>query len=531
MILVWKNNEWKSNILKALNICMNVLTKRQRRYAYTREHENLELYARERDFPITLKNKRWEQKTKFILTFWFNGEEIKEVKKSMKINLNWELQIEIILWQWLTDKNIKFLKRWKTFKEVEQRKLIDYISQKINFIYIPAIRTEWHTMNIIDEMISNALSNIEENEDYQKAIQIIKDLQKPIFEKISHTVKESVSQLIPSIKSVETYISEDNMHVSFRSRSELRIDDWTKTKIEFKWDWIKSLVALSLLKDFHSKNKFSLIAIEEPESHLHPWAIHQLKEVIYDLWLENQLLISTHNSLFINSDFINSNIIVDQWKARPAKTIKEIRDTLWIQAADNLINSSKVLVVEWENDVKSLKAIFSWNEIIQKKLNNNSFNIIPLHSASNLLSCLQNLENSAIKYIVLLDNDEGWKIAYEKAKKSWLLNDKNVRFTNCEWMKESEFEDCINENIYKDKIFEAYSIDITKWKKKYNNKKWSEKMENIFFANWKPRSDSIKDRLKVIVSNSIWEHGKDSLNKVKWNIILLLEKHIEDFIK
>ena len=45
----------------------------------------------------------------------------------------------------------------------------------------------------------------------------------------------------------------------------------------------ESLAALAMLKDKHFIKAASIIAIEEPEVHLHPSAIHQLIEVILGL--------------------------------------------------------------------------------------------------------------------------------------------------------------------------------------------------------------------------------------------------------
>ncbi|WP_435639669.1 AAA family ATPase [Carnimonas bestiolae] len=65
------------------------------------------------------------------------------------------------------------------------------------------------------------------------------------------------------------------------------IDDGFPTSIESKGDGIKSLAALGLLKNKAISASASIVAIEEPESHLHPGAIHQIKEIIDALAGEN----------------------------------------------------------------------------------------------------------------------------------------------------------------------------------------------------------------------------------------------------
>ena len=99
---------------------------------------------------------------------------------------------------------------------------------------------------------------------------------------------------------------------------------------------MKSLAALGLLQDRVRSDGASIIAIEEPESHLHPAAIHQLLSVIRTLADDNQVILSTHNPLFVDRHEINTNIVIEKGAAKPAKNVKQIRDLLGIKASDNL---------------------------------------------------------------------------------------------------------------------------------------------------------------------------------------------------
>ena len=79
-----------------------------------------------------------------------------------------------------------------------------------------------------------------------------------------------------------------------------------------------------------------ILAIEEPESHLHPSAIHQLRAVLADIASKHQVIMTTHCPLFVDRTSIKSNIIVHKNKAVPAKDVKEIRDILGVRASNNL---------------------------------------------------------------------------------------------------------------------------------------------------------------------------------------------------
>ena len=56
----------------------------------------------------------------------------------------------------------------------------------------------------------------------------------------------------------------------------------------------------------------SIIAIEEPESHLHPDAIHSLVDVINGVSENHQVVITTHNPLFVQRNAVSENVIVNE---------------------------------------------------------------------------------------------------------------------------------------------------------------------------------------------------------------------------
>jgi putative ATP-dependent endonuclease of the OLD family len=100
-----------------------------------------------------------------------------------------------------------------------------------------------------------------------------------------------------------------------------------------------------------------VLAIEEPESHLHPRAIHQLREVLEELSVQHQVIVTTHCPLFVDRTNLRSNILVNNKKASPAKNVAELRDALGVRASDNLRNAEIALIVEGEEDRRALAAL------------------------------------------------------------------------------------------------------------------------------------------------------------------------------
>lgn len=535
-VLIGKNNEGKSNLLKALNISMKILeyhgNERIIRYGGYLHRNNDSYYKWERDFPISLQSKR-NTTTTFRLEFELNSTEIQEFKEKIKSNLNGTLPIEIKISKDLKPK-IRVIKKGKGAKtlNLKSKKIAEYIAKKIYFNYIPAIRTDKESLKVVDQMLFQELATIENDPNYTAAINTIKDLQTPILEKLSEIIKKSLTEFLPNIKNVSIEPQDERRRFALRQQFDILIDDGSKTNLEFKGDGVKSLSALGLLKNItKTDGMFSLIAIEEPESHLHPGAIHILKDTIYDLGLKNQVLISTHNPLFVNRQVLKSNIIIDCGKARTTKNIKELRELIGVKASDNLINASYVLVVEGKEDLIILNSLLpTMSDKLGKAMKSNLLVIDELGGASNLTYKLSLLKNSLCTTHVFLDNDVAGRNAYDKAIREKTLKIKDCTFVTCNGMQNSEFEDCFNRETYENDLNNVYGININV-KEFRGNKKWSDRVRDVFLNQGKLWNDRVEMDVKYTVAQSIIKNPNGSLNEHKANSIDALIASLERLIE
>ena len=537
-ILVGKNNEGKSNLLNALNICMKILERHANSKAHRvyvldqdREHD----YIWKRDYPISLQGSKRAKLTEFRLEFELNSNEQEEFKKETGSYLNGSLPILITI-----DKdskpNISVVKSGKgsNYLNKKSSKIAGYIGRKIYFNYIPAIRTAETFLDVIDDALNEELLSIENDSRYLEALNTIKELQKPIIDKLSGTIKSSLSEFIPNIKNVEIKLNDSSRRFRMRKSYNVYIDDGYKTDISLKGDGVKSLSALGMLKNISKVNgMYSLIAIEEPESHLHPEAIHILKDKIYGLKDTNQVIISSHNPLFVDRENVSNNVIVNSGSAITAKNIKTVRDILGVRTSDNLTNANFALVVEGAEDEKSIRAVLSHlSPDLAKAFKNNHLVIHKLGGANNLSYNLNLLRGMLCSYHVLLDNDKAGKVAFEQAEKGRLIDMKNVTYINCNGFPESEFEDCLNLSLYKDKIEEVYGITLSG--AAYNqsaNKKWSDKMKTCFLSQGKSWNEKIEQELKSLVSDLVAMNPALAINTNHRSSIDALVRSLEQLIK
>ncbi|MCL7422783.1 MAG: ATP-binding protein [Methylobacter sp.] len=536
-ILIGRNNEGKSNILKGLNTAMTILQdhamsqRRLKMRSIRRRDESS--YIWERDFPIGLQSRKSGLQTIFRLEFTLNDDDVALFNDNVQSKINGSLTIEIKIGKDNVP-NIRVLeKRGKGSKALNSKsgKIAEFIAKNIVFNYIPAIRTDIEAMDVVRDMLMMRMRVLETEEEYKNALETIRKIQEPVLKELSDQIKIPLKEFLPTVESVTVYIPDDARRLSMRSDFEIIVDDGTATSLAYKGDGVKSLAALGLLKNRLSTTGASIIAIEEPESHLHPAAIHQLNEVIVSLGNNNQVVLTTHNPLFVDRDDIKSNIIVNEGKAIPAKNTKQIRDILGIKASDNLINASYVLIVEGEDDVISLKGLLPFlSDKIAKALKSNLLVIDQIGGAGNLSYKLTLLNNSLCVYHCLLDHDEAGREAYQKAENDGLLSIKNNTFITCNGSLNSEFEDCLNLDVYYSAVLSEFSVDLKSPMFK-SNKTWSDRVKNVFLNQGKTWNAKIESQVKYVVANSVKNAPEKALNDHKRNSIDALVKNLEALLK
>lgn len=520
-ILVGKNNEGKSNIIKALSLSMKILNSRailskrstfptpmSKRFFEDYDYKEYD-YKWLRDFPVESQQKdKGTKNTKFELEFELSEEERKKFNKEVGTRLatfNFDVTIEI------GENNhpvIKVMKKGSSKIKDQSLKVCEFIADNLVFNYIPAIRTESQAIRLIEDTISSELKTVENNEEYRNAIATISKLQKEPLDKIASKVKKTLSEFIPSIEEVKIEIEENIRRYALRRDVGVFINDGVMTNIEYKGDGIKSLATLAMLTDRYNVEQSSIIAIDEPEAHLHPGSIRQLNTVLQGLVNNNQVIISTHNPLFINKSDISSNVIVSSGKAIPAKSIKEIRDTLGVELSDNLISCSFIVFVEGLSDKKVIESLLCRDEDIKKAIDNSLLSVEALHGVNNLSSKLYESHNTMFDYYVFLDGDNAGRDAYDEAEGKNLINLSQISFTSRVGKRESELEDLIKPEIYLDKLNSTCSINI-KEADLNSMKKWSDQIGLLFIEKGKPWSKKVEDEVKTIVVDEVCRNIKE----------------------
>ena len=518
-VLVGKNNEGKSNILRALTLAMDIMK------MYYSDPRSLKLpatylkrrtgYVWERDYPLSLQERNPNGFSSIELDFELNSSDISTIRNLTGIRLSGHIPVRVSINH--SSVKIDIPKRGTpAFSNVENKlKIIEYVCFKIDFNFIPAVRTEHDALRVVESLIEKQLLTLESNPEYIEATHKIECLQQGVLDRISAQLIAPLQEFLPSVRDVQIHLQKDQRRSAFRRSADVVIDDGTPTPLQQKGDGIKSLTALAMLNIPTSHDRVSVIAIEEPESHLHPESARQLYETINALSVNHQVVLTTHSPLFVNRSNLKENIIVDSGKAIPVKKIKEIRDILGTKVSDNLVNAENVLIVEGEDDRIVLEKILpQMSESIKKAIQNGTLIIDDMGGAGNLPYKLSFYRNLQCKYHVLLDNDDAGRRSGQEAEIQGLLNTRNTTYTICNGSPNAEFEDCLEKTAYAGAILLEFGVDlnVTEFR---GNKKWSNRVADCFRSQGKQWNDTMEKRVKLCVAESLPADPAVALNQYK----------------
>jgi predicted ATPase len=542
-VLVGPNNEGKSNILRALVTAMEVLTASPRGFAL-RAGMRLSLsslgsrnaYQWEKDFPIHLQKSKPEGFSSLSLEFKLDPEEIEEFKKEVGSNLNGLLPIVLELSR--NGLNFSVTKKGKGAKSLalKANPIARFIANRIEFEYIRAIRTAESANSVVKSLVEKELSAVERQDGYLQALETIKKLQQPVLDALSKSVHETMVGFLPAIKKVRFEITEEQRFTALRRSAKIIIDDGTPTDLAQKGDGVQSLAALALMRHASvvgGKGKSFVIAIEEPESHLHPKAMHVLRKVINELAEKYQVVITTHSPLFVDRMNVESNVIVNQHKAIPAKSIDQIRNILGVRASDNLQHAELVLVVEGDEDKTALRAILrNYSSTLADAIDGGKLAFETLSGGTNLSYVLGLLRDALLcTYHCFLDYDKCGRESFEKAKAEGLVDLRDVNFASVAGLKESEIEDLYEFSLYKDLIWSHFRVGLDGNKKFKSNKKWSDRLGDAFIAAGKPWNEAVEMEVKSKVASAVAANPSIAVNLHKKEVIENLAAELLEKLK
>lgn len=522
-VLVGRNNEGKTNLLRALDMSLRMLSDWDRAFRpWSRRYQDV-VYRWDRDFPMQMQAdvlaNEADGESRFVLVFSVEEEDVNHFVRRLQADARGLIAVELTMG--LTQRQLRIVCDGHEVSDDDDLDAWRYfIGSCISPIYIPAVRTNRTALSPIEDTIRQRLRVLERNREYIEAVEKIDELQQRELTLISEQLARSLKVFMQNVQSVEVTLNGRGFSpLADRPGSyEVAVDDGVKTAIEQKGDGVQSLAAIAMLSDSRHDGGSTILIVEEPESHLHPGAMRELLRVLETISGNgSQVIISTHNSLFVRRDNVSSNIIVEHGSARPAQSINEVREVLGVSVADNLIHAKKVLVVEGKCDEVILRRLLPMVEQkLEGMLSGGEIAVRGIGGTHNLCYELTHLRNELCSYIVLVDHDKAGTDAVERAKEQRLFDsvERQVVTASRDEHQESEVEDFIKPEVYVDSLARDYAIPFDTSDMGRGNlgilngrdKKWSDKIRQICAMCGCPCDDELLAEMKTKVSKLVAAH-------------------------
>lgn len=231
--------------------------------------------------------------------------------------------------------------------------------------------------------------------------------------------------------------------------------------------FISLILSLSVETKLSNKRKNSLILIDEPEAHLHPSGIRDLRTELLAIGETNYLFVSTHSPFLVDRKDKERNVIIKKNSSAETEKIEinksdsmiddeVLREAFGIEVYKDLLNPHS-MIVEGASDKKILQKAFEIKEL-------NNIGITNGHG-SNIDTLASKLNDTDISILVVLDDDADGKEYKKKIIKiggSYTTNNVvTIRDLVGGMINKSTIEDALGASFLQGKVREVFDAKFT----------------------------------------------------------------------
>jgi predicted ATPase len=468
-----------------------------------RKDEGSEGFSFDRDYPASLTY-RSSSATTIRLDFVLSDVEVAEFLDATGIRTNGKLPIKITLGQRAATLGVLKQGKGSASHAEKSLEIARFISSRIGLLYIPAVRTPDRAIQLIRNLAVLKFREMAGQSEYLKLSNQLASLRSKALTELGGELATEMSLYVPSIVDVQLISDDIDAPVQV---DDVLIDDGVPTSIRAKGDGVKSLLTMALMQLLarsRDTQRTWLLAMEEPEAHLHPDAIHEVKGLISQIAQDQQVIVSTHSPVLISRDAIASNVLVDNNHAKPARSMRELRESLGVQVGDNLSSAEVAVVVEGSTDARVLSRLLSdMNPRIARAISDGRLIFHPSHGASGIHHHCRMMVSLLCLVIAVADNDDPGRAAL--AKVSGLdIADPQFRFSiSLAGMRNSELEDLLVPASYIEGVGKVLGRPIEPTRFKARSRRWSDAIRHACSELGVAASDELVAAAKEAVASSV----------------------------
>lgn len=540
-VLVGPNNEGKSNLLRAMVLGLDtihswaqldeppgasgvehralLLADRARRMAlslHERRARSEQSYRWDRDFPLTLQDnpKASQSSSRIRLDFELDEAEVDSFKREIGSANNGRLPIELLLGP--RSARLSVVKQGPGAKAIASQSVAvaRLVASNLQMFSIPTARTESNVLRVIQSLVARELRKVTRTDEYREAAATLDRLREAAVAELQGSMRSALQEYLSDVQDVA--IEVDSVTDQSTRVDDLWVDDGVLTPIAEKGDGVKSLTAISLMQQAarDSSSSVALIAaIDEPEAHLHPEAIHKLKFKLLEIARTQQVIVSTHAPVLVNRGVVSANVVVSGNRARSAKTLSEVRQVLGVRLADNLSHAELVLLVEGVADEVAMRAILAHrSRAIKKALTDDLVGLIPLRGLRRLHTELLSQRNNVCRAFLIADDDRAARDHIASELKSGLLTQSDYTLLRRKGG-DSELEDFYTHEVVQEAIQRKFAFSIPDSVLKSRKKKWSDRIREALDSAGKIHTPEDLEDLKMELAKRVADDPGGSISE------------------
>lgn len=507
-VLVGPNNQGKSNLLRAAVLAMEVIERWSvlprgvqagrevpidkvlrnshraswggRRGGSARDVG----YNWELDFPLFARGRRGSQRSTVVhLDFELNQEEQAAFRDETGVSINQKLPLEVSLNERTV--TLAIPKQGRGPHKEKAREIAKFLTDRVTLLHIPAVRTGATALGIAEEILASRRRQLLRSPEYAEVLRQLEQLDRTVVADVESVLQKTLTRFIPGTASVQLEARSSSRASGIE---DILIDDGVLTPIAAKGDGIQSLVALALTMEWtqstNHPDKQLIIAVEEPESHLHPGAVHELRRVLQGIAESQQVIVTTHSQALVNRRNLQQNVIVRERSATPAKSLDALRTALGVRLSDALAAAEVVVVSEGFLDETLLPVLLTQRDsAVAEWISDGRLIIESAGSGSKIYARVLAARSIMTKPIVVLDSDPAGKKDVERLLADDVIEQTAVVQIVRPSCAHSELEDLLTQDSYLPAIEAQIGFSLSNRQKRKldggRDEAWSERLSEI----------------------------------------------------
>ncbi len=530
-VLVGPNNQGKSNLLRAAVLAMEVIEgwSALPRGVHAGREVPIEMVLRggnragwrhrrggggrdvgynwEQDFPLFARERPGGQRSTVVhLDFELDSDEQLAFRDDTGVSINQKLPLEVSLKERTVTLSIP--KQGRGPHKEKAREIAKFLTDRVTLLHIPAVRTGATALGIAEEILASRRRQLLRSPEYAEVLKQLEQLDQTVVADVESVLQETLTRFIPGTESVQL---EARSFSRTSGLEDIFIDDGVLTPITAKGDGIQSLVALALTMEWtrstNHPDRQLIIAVEEPESHLHPGAVHELRQVLQTIAESQQVIVTTHSQALVNRRNLQQNVIVSEHSASPAKSLDALRKALGVRLSDALAAAEVMVVTEGYLDEVLLPALLVQHEPeAEEWLSGGQLIVESAGSGSKIYARVLAARSILTHPIVVLDSDPAGKKDAERLLADGVIEQQSVVQVVRPDCRHSELEDLILQSVYLESLERTIAFSLNDRQKRKldqgRDKAWSERLSELLTNAGVPDAEKLVKSSKYAVTQA-----------------------------